>query len=370
MNKGMLSVRLLFSGVAPAINANITINGENVWADQKHELSFDPNGGVPPVELKTPPPELSLLRGSQAPPYSTYTITVQAEGFIATRITGVQLYPGIHSLMPVRMIPIDEKPNAGNFGGYPLTNGAVELNIPEPAVRISTPRLEPGPGREEDEALLYGEAKQSDQSVHIPETIVVHLAGPNESARNIRIPFREYVKNVACSEIYPTWPASAIYANIHAQVGFALNRIYTNWYRVRGFAFDVTSSPVFDPAFVEGRNFFENINRAVDEVFNIYPRRKGHYNPLFSSYCNGESSMCTGLLQWGSVELAKREFTPLHILQYYYGDDVELAFAKYANSNAGAEALRHFQGLYGLARTGVVDQHTQDILMLVWKNMY
>ena len=158
----------------------------------------------------------------------------------------------------------------------------------------------------------------------IPETIVVHLGRPGQAARNIEVPFGEYIKNVASSEIYPTWPEEALRANILAQISFALNRIYTEWYPSRGYDFDITSSTQYDQAFVEGRDVFENISVLVDEIFNDYIRREGRINPLFAQFCSGTTVTCEGLSQWGSVELANRGLTAEEILRYYYGDDIEL----------------------------------------------
>ena len=153
----------------------------------------------------------------------------------------------------------------------------------------------------------------------IPEEIIVHLGAPNEAARAISIPFIDYIKNVASSEIYPTWPDAAIEANILAQISFALNRIYNEWYPSRGFTFDITSLPQYDQTFIEDREIFDNISKKVDEIFNNYIYREGQIQPLFALYCDGRITQCNGLSQWGSVELARQGKTPLEILKYYYG---------------------------------------------------
>ncbi|MGM9652037.1 MAG: peptidoglycan-binding protein [Eubacteriales bacterium] len=158
----------------------------------------------------------------------------------------------------------------------------------------------------------------------IPETITVHLGAPDEDAPNVTVSFPDYIKNVASSEIYPTWPESAIRANILAQISFALNRIYTEYYRSRGYDFDITNSTARDQSFVLGRDIFENISQIVDDIFNDYLRREGSVEPLFAQYCNGTSVTCEGLSQWGTVELAEQGYTPFEILQYYFGDDIEL----------------------------------------------
>ena len=158
----------------------------------------------------------------------------------------------------------------------------------------------------------------------IPERITVHLGRPEESARNVEVPFSDYIKNVASSEIYPTWPENAIRANIYAQISYALNRVYTEWYRSRGYDFDITNSTQYDQAYVPERNIFENISQIVDEIFNNYVRRQGSVEPYFTQYCNGTTSTCAGLSQWGTVELANQGYLPYEILRYYYGDDIDI----------------------------------------------
>lgn len=158
----------------------------------------------------------------------------------------------------------------------------------------------------------------------IPEYITVHLGPPDSPAQNITIPFADYIANAASSEIYPTWPENAIRANVYAQISFALNRIYTEFYRSRGYDFDITNSTAFDQSFVNGRNVFQNVQRIVDEIFNSYIRRRGNIEPLFATYCDGIEVQCNGLSQWGSVSLAEEGFTPFEILQYYYGNDIDI----------------------------------------------
>lgn len=159
---------------------------------------------------------------------------------------------------------------------------------------------------------------------YIPEFITVHLGPPDVSAPNVTLPFAEYISNVASSEIYPTWPESAIRANIYAQISFALNRVYTEFYRSRGYDFDITNSTAFDQSFVNGRNIFENIGQTVSEIFNSYVRRQGNTEPLFTAYCDGIEVECDGLSQWGSVALAEEGYTPYEILTYYYGNNIDI----------------------------------------------
>lgn len=154
----------------------------------------------------------------------------------------------------------------------------------------------------------------------VPQSITVHLAAPDSPAPNVTLPFTDYVKNVASSEIYPTWDESALRANILAIVSFALNRIYTEFYRSRGYNFDITNSTAIDQAFVNGRSIFENISRLVDELFNDYIRRPGFVEPLASKFCNGTTVTCEGLSQWGSQNLAQQGLNSLEILRNYYGN--------------------------------------------------
>jgi peptidoglycan hydrolase-like protein with peptidoglycan-binding domain len=154
----------------------------------------------------------------------------------------------------------------------------------------------------------------------VPQNITVHLGPPSSNAANVTVPFVNYVKNVASSEIYPTWDESALRANILAIVSYALNRVYTEFYRSRGYDFDITNSTAFDQAFVNGRSYFENVSRLVDELFNDYLRRPGFVEPLAAKFCNGTTVTCEGLSQWGSQNLAQQGYTSNQILQSYYGN--------------------------------------------------
>lgn len=158
----------------------------------------------------------------------------------------------------------------------------------------------------------------------IPDYITVHLGPPNSDARNVRVPFTEYIKNVASSEIYPSWPENAIRANIYAQVSFALNRIFSEYYRSRGYNFDITNSTSYDQAYVDGRDIFSNISKIVDELFNDYVTKGNQIQPYFTEYCDGRTVTCRGLSQWGTVTLANQGRTPYQILQNYYGNDINL----------------------------------------------
>lgn len=158
----------------------------------------------------------------------------------------------------------------------------------------------------------------------IPETVTVHLGPPDQAAENVTVSFPDYIKNVASSEIYPTWPEAALRANIYAEISYVMNRIYTEYYRSRGYDFDITNDTSRDQSFVKGRDIFENISQIVDEIFNSYIVRRGFVDPLFAVYCDGVRTQCDGLSQWGSLSLAEEGLGAYDILTRYYGDDIDL----------------------------------------------
>ena len=160
----------------------------------------------------------------------------------------------------------------------------------------------------------------------VPNNITVHLGAPDENARDITVPFTEYIANVASSELYPTWPKNALIANIYAIISFAMNRIYNEWYRSKGYSFDITSSPIYDQTFKENRSTYENIDNIVEDIFNNYVVKGSQVQPYFTRYCDGRVTKCDGLSQWGSVELANQGKTPLQILKNYYGNDIKIKY--------------------------------------------
>ena len=160
----------------------------------------------------------------------------------------------------------------------------------------------------------------------VPNNITVHLGAPDEAARNITIPFTDYIANVASSELYPTWPKNALTANIYAIISFAMNRIYNEWYRSKGYNFDITSSPIYDQTYIENRSTYENINNIVEDIFNNYVVKGNQIQPYFTRYCDGRTTTCDGLSQWGSVTLANQGKTVLQILQNYYGSDISIKY--------------------------------------------
>ena len=158
----------------------------------------------------------------------------------------------------------------------------------------------------------------------IPNTLVVHLGTPSSAAENVYVPFPDYIKNVASSEVYPTWPEAALRANIYAQISYALNRYYTEWYRSQGYDFDITNSTQFDQSYLPGREIYDSISEIVDDIFNSYVVKRGSVEPYFTQYCNGTTTTCDGLSQWGTVPLAQEGLGPYEILTRFYGDDIDI----------------------------------------------
>ena len=170
----------------------------------------------------------------------------------------------------------------------------------------------------------------------IPNEIVVHLGAPNEAARNITVPFIDYINNVASSELYPTWPIDSLKANIYTIISFTLNRLYNEWYPSKGYNFDITSSPAFDQTYTLDREIYENISNIVEENFNTYIVKENQIQPYFTTYCDGRKTTCDGLSQWGTVTLANQKKTPLDIIKYYYGDDTLIKYNAPIGDNVGA----------------------------------
>ena len=169
----------------------------------------------------------------------------------------------------------------------------------------------------------------------IPNNITVHLGNPGDSAKDITVPFTDYISNVAASEIYPTWPKSALTANIYCIISFALNRVYNEWYRSKGYNFDITSSSVYDQKYTENGQTYETIDVIVEDIFNNYVIKNGQVQPYFTRYCDGRKTTCNGLSQWGSVSLANQGKTPLQILRYYYGNDTNIKYDAQVGDSVG-----------------------------------
>lgn len=198
----------------------------------------------------------------------------------------------------------------------------------------------------------------------IPAMITVHLGYPGDNAPNVTVSFPDYVKNVASSEIFPTWPDSSLRANIYAIVTFALNRIYTEWYPSQGYDFDITSETQYDQKFIDGRQIYDNVATLVDELFDDYIRRQGRVEPLFAAFCNGTTVTCNGLSQWGTVDLAEEGFIPYEILKYYYGDDINIV----KNAPVRTNTLSYPGELLGAGATGIAVRTIQIQLNRISRN--
>lgn len=272
-----------------------------------YEMITDANGETRRVPLETVDKRFSLNQDFTGTPYVKYNVLAQAEGFNSIYVSDIPVYDGEAAVLPLTLVPMQARQRS-----------AVQTEIPigSPAVSMAGERSQTG--AEEDAA------PQVLRQVVIPNPITVHLGTPASSASNVQVAFPDYVKNVASSEIYPTWPDASLRANIYAIITFALNRVYTEWYRSKGYNFDITNSTAYDQYFVYGRPIYESISRIVDEIFNEYVRRAGQNAPYFTSFCNGTTSTCQGLSQWGTVTLANQGRTPLNILRAYYPNDIEI----------------------------------------------
>ena len=281
-----------------------------------YELSSDENGMVPEISLAAPDKESTMVPNAAPPYFGAYDIEVSAgNGYKRAIIRNVEIFDTITTVMPIQLYPVE-------LGGS-LEQNTSEIVIPLRHGVDMERNVQPLESSE-DNPVDAMEKIIADE-VAIPQYMTVHLGSPNAVARNVRVPFSDYIKNVASSEIFPTWEEPAIIANIYAQISFALNRVYTVWYRSRGFDFDITNSTAFDQFFVEGRDIFQNISRIVDNIFNNFIRRQGRKEPFFAQYCSGTTVTCAGMSQWGSQSLALNQgYTPIQILRYYYPKDVQI----------------------------------------------
>lgn len=293
---------------SPVSGAVAAIEGEN---GESFSLTTDTSGQTAVVYLSAPPQFLSELP-SDIRPYSTATVTAVAEGLNTQIITGVQIFAGSIAILRVLLEPGDE---------------IQQINI-TPS-KLFEPR-EPKEYEEEVKPIRNETGFVVLDKVVIPEYIVVHDGSPNDnSAPNYYVPYKEYIKNVASSEIYSTWEIEAIRANVLAIISFTLNRVFTEWYRNKGKNFTITSSTATDHYFVYGRNIYQEISQVVDELFSTYIVREGNRQPLLAQYCDGQNVSCPGwMTQWGSQYLARQGYSAIDILRFYYGEDIYLTTAE------------------------------------------
>ena len=289
---------------SPVEGVTVNITGDGFTASR----TTDDEGNAADVVLTTPDCALSLDEDNTTRrPYAVCSLTAFKTGYRTVRIEGIQVFAGQVTLAQPEMIPETEE-------GRDVANPPVV--IPTHALFAGDGGSGTGPTDECVPRVL--------DRVIIPKNITVHLGKPAASAQNVTVSFRNYIANVASSEVYPTWPEAALRANIHCQISLALNRIYTEWYPSKGYSFNITNSTSYDQYYVHGRTVFDVMVRLTDDIFNTYIRKTGTVNPYYSEYCDGKSVTCPGLKQWGTVTLANRGRTPLQILKYYYGNDIEI----------------------------------------------
>ena len=307
--QGALRINVTSSlGQIPIEGATVSISPSGEPENVLQELSTDISGLTSTIELPAPDLEYSLEPESTVQPYTDYDITVTAPGYEPVVITGTELLPEVTAIQPVRMNPLEITEEDAKLVDLPAHTlwGTYPAKIPEAEVK---------PLPESGEIVL--------SRVVIPEYVVVHNGVPTDkSAPNYWVRYTDYIKNVASSEIYATWPEATIYANILAIMSFTLNRVYTEFYRNQGYNFTITSSTAYDQKWIYGRNTYENIDRLVDSIFVNYLSRPGVRQPIFTSYCDGQRVTCKGLSQWGSKYLGDQGYSAIEILRYYYGSSI------------------------------------------------
>ena len=280
------------------------------------EAVTDASGQTPFIELPAPPIEFSVAEGeSEQRPYAVYNVTISAGDRETLHIGGVEVMPTGRSIQRAALAP-------ARTGGFNVHN----LLLPPHALWGPASPKEP---EEEVKPLPEPEGLVVLPEPVIPEFVVVHDGRPDDaSAPNYWVRFKDYIKNVACSEIYSTWKTEAIKANVLAILSFTLNRVYTEWYRGKGYDFTVTSSTAFDQSFSYGRTIFEEIGVVVDDLFTTYITKEGIAQPLFTQYCDGRRVQCGGLSQWGSQALGEQGWDAVSILRKYYGAEIYLKSAE------------------------------------------
>ena len=272
------------------------------------EVRTDSSGNTPVLQLKTPPLEYSLNASEEAQPYAEYSMQIKTEDFHQEEIAGTEVLPAVLAKQPVLLNPRQDTVSENRIVIPPHT---LFYEYP-PKIQES----EIKPVHETGEIVL--------SKVVIPEYIVVH-DGPvgDNSASNYYVRYRDYIKNVASSEIYATWPDDTIRANILAIMSFTLNRVYTEWYRNKGYSFTITSSTAYDQKFMYGRNIYQSISDVVDEMFQNYLSRPNVRQPILTQYCDGQRVTCSNWLsQWGSKYLGDQNYETIEILRYYYGNNM------------------------------------------------
>lgn len=310
---GKLQVNVVTRENVPVRDATVTIAASDNPNNIIERLTTNSSGQTETVDLPAPPLELSLNEANTTRPYTTYNIRIEALGYETKFIENAEILPDVLAIQNVRLTSKNASltedimiPDHTLYGEYPP-------KVPEEEIK---PVNEPG------EIVL--------SRVVVPEIIVVHDGVPSDnSAQNYYVNYRDYIKNVASSEIYATWPTATIEANVLAIMSFTLNRVYTEWYRNKGYDFTITSSTAYDQKWIYGRNIFESISLVVDNIFDQYLSRPDVRQPILTQYCDGKRVTCPNWLsQWGSCNLGERGYSTIEIIRYYYGDDMYINTAE------------------------------------------
>lgn len=298
----------------PIPGAKIQISYTGIPGNIIEELTTDSSGQTETIALPSPPLEYSLNPAIEEQPYSEYTFEITAPGFDPVNIAGAEILPDVTAFQNVALRPavtaeaaaVYVIPAHTLYGTYPP-------KIPEAEIK---------PTNETGEIVL--------SRVVVPEYVIVHDGSPRDStAQNYYVRYKDYIKNVASSEIYATWPEDTIRANVLAIMSFTLNRVYTEWYRNQGFDFTITSSTAFDHKWIPNRNIYDTIDRIVDELFGYYLSRPNVRQPILTQYCDGRQVQCPNwMTQWGSKSLGDQGYSPIEILRYFYGDDMYINTAQ------------------------------------------
>lgn len=316
VDRGTLQINVTSSVNAfPVERAEISISYTGVPESTLEKIQTDSSGQTETIELAAPPEEWSLDIEEDRQPYSEYTLSIKAPGFDPVNVAGTEILANVKAIQNIQMKPADASgeedqvfviPAHTLYGDYPPKIAEAEIK----------------PVTETGEIVL--------SRVVVPEYIVVHDGSPRDStATNYYVKYKDYIKNVASSEIYATWPENTIRANVLAIMSFTLNRVYTEWYRNKGYDFTITSSTAFDHKWIPERNIFDSISVIVDELFADYLSRPNVRQPILTQYCDGRRVSCPNwLTQWGSKALGDQGLTAIEILRYYYGDDMYINTAQ------------------------------------------
>ncbi len=349
-DKGQLKINVTSSITPdPITGATISISFTGDPTSTVEKVNTDNSGQTEFIDLAAPAVEFSLEPSQPVQPYSEYNLTVSAPGYDSIVISGTQILPGVKSLQNITLTPTEFKETTGEvvipahtlYGEYPP-------KIPESEIK---------PIPESGEIVL--------SRVVIPEYVIVHDGSPDDlNASNYYTKYKDYIKNVASSEIYATWPENTIYANILAIMSFTLNRVYTEWYRNKGYNFTITSNTAFDQKWMYKRNIYENINYLVDSIFANFLSRPGISQPILTSYCDGQRVSCKGLSQWGSKYLGDEGYSSIDIIHYYYGSDM------YINTAVAVSGVpSSFPGyVLSIGASGQKVQQLQEQLNRIAKN--